>query len=65
MGALYVPELGWLPEDRQVQGLSYIRGIPQYISPGMGSDPHYEHQPGRIFNNPVITKISLTRKAER
>ena len=56
---------GWLPKDNLIQGLSYLSGIPQYISPGMGSDPHYEHQPGRIFNNPVITKITLTRKAER
>jgi predicted MPP superfamily phosphohydrolase len=61
-GALYVPELGWFPEDELVEGLSYIEGIPQYISPGMGSDPHYEHQPGRIFNSPVITRILLTRK---
>ena len=45
-----------------MEGLSYIEGIPQYISPGMGSDPHYEHQPGRIFNSPVITRILLTRK---
>ncbi len=65
VGAVYVPELGWFPEDELVQGLSYVEGIPQYISPGMGSDPHYEHQPGRIFNSPVMTKIILTRKAVR
>ncbi|MBR5961873.1 MAG: metallophosphoesterase [Clostridia bacterium] len=65
VGAIYVPELGWLPQDNLIQGLSYLNSIPQYISPGMGSDPHYEHQPGRVFNNPVITKITLTRKAER
>jgi len=63
IGAVYVPELGWFPEDRQVQGLSYVESIPQYISPGLGSDPHYEHQPGRIFNSPVVTRIVLTRKA--
>ena len=65
VGAVYVPELGWFPEDDLVQGLSYVESIPQYISPGMGSDPHYEHQPGRVFNNPVITRIVLTRKAEK
>ena len=64
-GAAYVPELGWFPEDRLVQGLSYLEGIPQYISPGLGSDPHYEHQPGRIFNPPTVTLITLTRKATR
>ena len=63
IGAIYVPELGWFPKDEQIQGLSYVDGIPQYISPGLGSDPHYEHQPGRIFNSPVITRIVLTRKA--
>ena len=63
VGAVYVPELGWFPKDEQVQGLSYLNGIPQYISPGLGNDPHYEHQPGRIFNGPVITRIRLTRKA--
>ena len=35
--------------------------IPQYISPGLGSDPHYTYQPGRLFNHPVITRITLTR----
>ena len=65
IGAIYVPELGWFPKDEQVQGLSYVDGVPQYISPGMGSDPHYEHQPGRIFNSPVITRIVLTRKATK
>ena len=64
-GAIYVPELGWFPDDKQVQGLSYLDGIPQYISPGLGSDPHYEHQPGRIFNTPVLTRIVLTRKATK
>ena len=64
VGAVYVPELGWFPEDGLVQGLGYVESIPQYISPGMGSDPHYEHQPGRIFNSPVMTRIVLTRKAQ-
>ena len=59
-GAIYVPELGWFPEDAQVQGLDYLWGIPQYISPGLGSDPHYTWQPGRLFNPPKITRIVLT-----
>ena len=63
-GAVYVPELGWFPNDSLVQGLSYLYGIPQHISSGLGSDPHYEHQPGRLFNSPRITRIVLTRKAE-
>ena len=64
VGAIHVPELGWFPDDSEIQGLSYPAGIPQYISPGLGSDPHYEHQPGRVYNSPVITKIILTRKSK-
>ena len=63
--AIHVPELGWFPEDQLVRGLSYLNGIPQYISPGLGSDPHYEHQPGRLFNPPMLTLITLTRKGSR
>ena len=44
-------------------GLSWLGNIPQYISPGLGSDPHYENMPGRVYNPPVITKIILTRKS--
>ena len=62
-GAIYVPEFGWFPEDKQIMGLSYLGDIPQYISPGLGSDPHYKNMPGRIYNPPVITKITLTRKS--
>ncbi len=62
-GAVYVPELGWFPEDSKIMGLSWLGDIPQYISPGLGSDPHYENMPGRIFNPPVITRITLTRKS--
>lgn len=62
IGPVYVPELGWFPEDREIQGLSYPNGTPQYISPGLGSDPHYEHQPGRFYNQPVITLITLSRR---
>ena len=62
-GAIYVPELGWFPEDSKIMGLSWLGNIPQYISPGLGSDPHYENMPGRVYNPPVITKIILTRKS--
>ena len=63
VGAIYVPELGWFPPDELVQGLSYPEGIPQHISPGLGSDPRYQYQPGRLFNPPMITRIVLTSKA--
>lgn len=62
-GPIYVPELGWFPKDSDVQGLSFPAGIPQYISPGMGSAPQYTYEPGRLFNSPAVTLITLTRKA--
>ncbi len=62
-GAAFVPELGWFPKDEEVQGLSYPEGIPQYINKGLGSDPHYEWMQGRLFNPPVLTRITLTRYA--
>ncbi len=62
-GAVWVPELGWFPPDGEVQGFSYPAGIPQYISPGLGSAPQYTWEPGRLFNPPTITLITLTRKA--
>ena len=64
-GAVHVPEFGWFPEDSLIQGLSFPAGIPQYISPGLGSAPQYEHRPGRIFNPPTVTLITLTRNAAR
>lgn len=64
-GPVYVAEKGgWFPGDRGITGLEYLNGIPQHISPGMGSSPAYPHQPGRLFNSPEITRILLTRKAQ-
>ena len=63
LGPVYVPELGWFPKNEGISGLSYLEGIPQYISPGLGSDPHYENMPGRVFNSPTMTLITLSRKA--
>ncbi len=62
-GAVYVPELGWFPPDEEIRGMRALEGIPQYISPGLGSDPHYRNMPGRIFNPPTVSLITLSRKA--
>ncbi len=59
-GAVYVPELGWFPQDELVQGLDWPGGIPQYISPGLGADSGTPWMRGRLFNAPVITKVTLT-----
>lgn len=62
IGALYVPELGWFPNDAQVQGLSFQSGIWQYISPGLGSGAYYPWWMGfRVFNSPAVTTLSLTK----
>ena len=62
-GAVYVPELGWFPPDEGLVGLNYADRIPQYISPGLGADTRVPWQPGRLYNSPVVTLITLTRKA--
>ncbi|MGN0779999.1 MAG: metallophosphoesterase [Aristaeellaceae bacterium] len=62
VGALYVPEYGWFPDDSLLQGLDYLAGIPQYISPGLGASDYYRWQPGRLFNSPVVTMIALTAR---
>ena len=63
-GPIYVPGLGWFPEDRLVTGLSRVSTIAQYISPGLGSSCNYPYQPGRLFNPPAITVLTLTAKPQ-
>ena len=62
VGALYVPELGWFPEDSQVQGLSFCGGIWQYVSPGLGKGLIYPWWMSfRLFNSPAVTTITLSK----
>ena len=62
VGALYVPELGWFPEDSQVQGLSFFGGIWQYVSPGLGKGLIYPWWMSfRLFNSPAVTTITLSK----
>lgn len=62
LGAIYVPDLGWWPNDQLVQGLSYLNGVPQYISPGLAASSYYPHQPGRLMNSPIVTCITLSAR---
>ena len=62
VGPLYVPELGWFPDESRVSGLSYLVGIPQYVSPGLGATDAYPLQPGRLYNPPTVSIIYLTTK---
>lgn len=62
VGAIWVPELGWFPADKQVAGLSYLVGIPQHISPGLSASTAYPFMPGRLYNAPTVSIIYLTTK---
>ena len=41
-------------------GLSSYHGIPQYISPGLGTSAAIDLPPIRIFNTPAVTILTLT-----
>ena len=60
VGAVWAPELGFFPEDHLLQGLSYVGGVWQHISPGLSVSPSYPLLPIRLFNSPVTTLIVLT-----
>ena len=64
MGAIRVPDYGWFPDDSLLQGLDYLSGIPQYISPGLGASDYYRWQPGRLFNSTTVTMIALTARIQ-
>lgn len=63
-GAIYVPELGWWPEDSLLQGMDYLNGVPQYISPGLAASGFYPRQPGRFMNQPAVTLITLSARMQ-
>lgn len=61
VGAVYVPELGFFPNDADVTGVSYLGGVWQHISPGLGASPDYPwFMPIRLFNSPGATMLVLT-----
>ena len=60
VGAVYVPELGFFPQDAQITGMGYLGGVWQHISPGLGPAGGYPLMPFRLFNSPGATMIVLT-----
>ncbi len=69
-GAIWVPDSftvktsGFFPSDNGLRGLQNVLGISQYISSGLGTSSVY---PGlmssfRLFNQPAISILTLTRK---
>ena len=61
VGAVYAPELGAFPADEKITGMSYLAGVWQHISPGLGASPDYPwFMPFRLFNSPGVTMLVLT-----
>ncbi len=66
IGPVYLPSSGrglgdWMPGRRELSGLSAVHGIPQYVSPGLGTSVAYPGwMPMRLFNRPQITLLTLT-----
>lgn len=61
VGAVYVPELGYFPEDGAIVGMGYLSGVWQHISPGLGAGADYPwFMPMRLFNSPGATMLVLT-----
>ncbi len=60
IGAIWAPDLGFFPEDHLVQGLSFVGGVWQHISPGLGVSEMYPLIPFRIFNSPAATLLVLS-----
>ena len=59
VGAVYMPALGWFPDDAQLVGMQRINSINQYISPGLGASEDHPLK-GRMFNSPVATLVKFT-----
>lgn len=68
VGAVRLPESaetengGWFPGDARAVGLSMFLGIPQHISPGLGTSAAIGLPPFRLFNTPAVTVLTLTRR---
>ena len=60
VGAVYVPDLGFFPDDEKITGMGYLAGVWQHISPGLGASPDYPFMPMRLFNSPGATMLVLT-----
>ena len=60
VGAVYVPELGFFPDDNLLRGLVYTGGVWQHISPGLGVSDLYPLLPFRMFNSPAATLVVLS-----
>ena len=63
IGPVYVPELGWWPDDGEVTGWGFVYGIPQHISAGLGPAAFYPWwESFRFLNPPDVTRVVLTSR---
>ncbi|MBE5786504.1 MAG: metallophosphoesterase [Clostridiales bacterium] len=53
---------GWFPENERVMGLASFLGIPQHISPGLGTSTAIGLPAFRFLNTPSVTVLSLTSR---
>ena len=58
-GPVYVPQMGWFPDEQHVVGMQRVNSINQYISPGIGASSEYPMR-GRLFNPPGVTILKFT-----
>ena len=59
-GPIYVPGKGFFPDDATMQGLGYLGGVWQHVSPGLDVNPIYPLPPFRLFNSPAATMLVLS-----
>lgn len=61
LGAVSVPGLGTFPEDDRITGMTWVSGLQQDISPGLGASSIYPWWASfRFFNPPAMTLVTLT-----
>ena len=61
VGPVYIPELGFFPGDAGVTGISYLGGVWQHTSAGLGASPDYPwFMSFRLFNSPGATMLVLS-----
>ncbi len=63
LGSIYMPDIGWFPDDAGLVGMQRINSLNQYISPGLGASQSHPLK-GRLMNAPAVTLIKFTAAIE-
>lgn len=64
IGAIYVPGLGFFPDDKKITGVSRILSLSQHISPGISTSDIYPIFNFRFLNTPTISLIKLSNRLQ-